>query len=635
MQGLRLRAVLLGAFLILANSYWLGYVEMIWHTAHLTTIAVPVNVLFLLLLLTWVNRVFFSVSPRRALTQSELLTVYAMVATGSAFVGHDFMPRLMGLIPHAFRYASTENDWDALFMRFLPRWLVVDDPAAVKAFYEGGARFFGEGCYRAWVAPLLAWSGVILLLMLSFLCLTVLLREQWVSRERLAYPLIQVATETTNDEGLLFRRRSLWLGLGLAFGLNLWNGVQYFAPNLPEIPVKRYDLLQYVTDRPWNAIGPTPLRFHPLLIGLSFLIPLDLSFSVVFFYLLRKIQYVVGSAFGVTIPGYPFLGEQGAGALLAVFVVGTWSARRHLGRILVRLRRPSHEKTRGEAISYRAAICLLVMAVGGLVGIFLASGMSLAGATAFLTVYFTIVIGLTRLRAELGPPIHAIGYVTPQYFLISTFGSRIWKPGNLTMLSLLNWLSGASYASFRTHAMPHQMEAFKLAERSRTENRAMFSALVIAGVVGVVGSLILYPVLITKEGVPGAAEQIHAGGTETYTFLASWMQSPRPPNLLASGVFLATFGANLGVFVLRSRFFWCPLHPGGYVIGVAPGTTDLLWFPMTLALGVKWTLLRFVGFNAYRRAMPLFLGFVLGEALGGGFWPLVGLVTRTTVYSWI
>lgn len=183
--------------------------------------------------------------------------------------------------------------------------------------------------------------------------------------------------------------------------------------------------------------------------------------------------------------------------------------------------------------------------------------------------------------------------------------------------------------------MPHQIEAFKLAERSGADNRAMFRALVVAGVVGVVGSLALYPALITREGVPAAAEQIHAGGTEAYAFLAGWIQSPRPPNPLALLVLAGTFAANLGVFSLRSRYFWCPLHPAGYVIGVAPGTTDLLWFPMAIALVVKWVLLRFVGFNAYRRAIPLFLGLALGEALGGGLWPLVSLFTRTTVYSWI
>ena len=59
-----------------------------------------------------------------------------------------------------------------------------------------------------------------------------------------------------------------------------------------------------------------PLRFHPYLIGFSFILPLDLAFSCAFFYLMKKVQLLVGSAVGIaTLQGYPFLGEQGAGAV--------------------------------------------------------------------------------------------------------------------------------------------------------------------------------------------------------------------------------------------------------------------------------------------------------------------------------
>ena len=40
-----------------------------------------------------------------------------------------------------------------------------------------------------------------------------------------------------------------------------------------------------------------------------------------------------------------------------------------------------------------------------------------------------IVVGLTRMRAELGPPIHAIGYLTPQYMIISLLGTRRLRGG--------------------------------------------------------------------------------------------------------------------------------------------------------------------------------------------------------------
>ena len=634
-QTIAKRAVLIGTVLIIANSYWIAYVEMIWHTAHLTTVAMSVNVMFGILAMTLLNIGVRRVFPRIALEPRDLLVVYSMLAVGSAFSGHDCIPRLMGLIPYAFRFATPENDWEALLFHHLPEWLVVKHPKTVTDFYEGEVNFFTEGYVQYWIVPILAWSAVIFLLMLIFLCLTALLRKQWIENEKLAYPIIQIPLEITTNRHI-FRNRLLWIGFGIAMGINLLNGLQFFFPVLPEIPVRKYNLNIYFTQKPWNAMGSTPLRFHPYLIGFSFILPLDLAFSCTFFYLLKKAQLLFGSTVGIaTLQGYPFFGEQGAGALLALLAIACWSGRKHFVSVMRQVIRPNSAEARTEAISPRSAVitlgvCLLLLAVFCVRG-----GMSLWAFAIFIGIYLAIVVGLTRMRAELGPPMHAIGYLTPQYMMISLLGTRRLRAGNLTMLSLLNWLSGASYASFRTHPMPEQLEAFKLAERTGIRNRTMFTVLVIASLVGILSSLILYPYAIYSEGVAAGSEQIHAGGADTYNFLSSWLVNPKPTDWLATSVLGLTFAANLGIMFLRSRFVWCPLHPAGYVIGVAPGTTDVIWFPLLLAMITKWLILKHGGINAYRKAVPFFIGLVLGEALMGCFWPLLSLVLRSAVYSWI
>ena len=70
------RAVLIGALLIIANSYWIAYVEMIWHTAHLTTVSLSVNVMFAVVMLTWLNMMVLRVYPQAALSQQDLLIIY-------------------------------------------------------------------------------------------------------------------------------------------------------------------------------------------------------------------------------------------------------------------------------------------------------------------------------------------------------------------------------------------------------------------------------------------------------------------------------------------------------------------------------------------------------------------------------
>ena len=93
-----------------------------------------------------------------ALSRQNMLVIYAVVAVGSTFSGHDNMPRLMGLMPYAVRFATPENEWAVLFFHHLPKWLVISDPRTVQACYEGDGNFFTEGYLVHWITPILSWS---------------------------------------------------------------------------------------------------------------------------------------------------------------------------------------------------------------------------------------------------------------------------------------------------------------------------------------------------------------------------------------------------------------------------------------------------------------------------------------------
>ena len=624
------RTVLIGCLLIVVNTYWLAYAEMLWHTAHLTTVALSINVLFSLLIVTWLNMIIRRVLPRAELSQQEMLIIFSMVAVGSAFTGHDNIPRLMGLMPYAHRFATLENDWRALFFHHLPDWLIISDSRTVQNFYEGNRNFFTDGYLTHWITPIFSWSIVVFLLMVIFLCLTTIIRRQWVENERLAYPIIQIPYEITTRSGGVFGKRLSVVGFSIPVVIGLINGLHGVIPNLPQI-ITDYDLNVYFTQKPWNALGSLPVRFNALMIGIAFLLPLDLLFSCVFFYFVNKAQLLIGSAAGLqSVPGYPFFGEQGAGALFALLLVACWIGRKHISHVFRQTVRSDRMQDATEPIPYRWSVITLCVCLLLLMGFCVRGGMSIWACAVFVGVYLSIVLGLARMRAELGPPVHGIGYVTPQYLIVSLFGTRHLRTPNLTMLSLLNWLSGASYASFRTHPMPDQLEAFKLANRTGIRNRTMFVVLIIASIVGIESSLLIYPYTIYKTGVAANAEQIHAGGLETYTFLSSWLINPRTTNWLAVIVLAAAFLFNLGVMFIRTRYMWCPLHPAGYVIGLAPNTPELIWFPLLVAMVARWLILKHGGIKAYRRAIPFFVGLAVGETLMSCIWAIRSVVFHTS-----
>ena len=158
----------------------------------------------------------------------------------------------------------------------------------------------------------------------------------------------------------------------------------------------------------------------------------------------------------------------------------------------------------------------------------------------------------------------------------------------------------------------------------------MLVVLLIASIVGIESNLLIYPYTIYKTGVAANAEQIHSGGLGTYTFLSSWLIKPEPTNWLAIAVLVSAFFFNLGVMFIRTRSIWCPLHPAGYVIGLAPNTLEVIWFPLPVAIIARWLILKHSGIKGYRRAIPFFVGLAIGETLMSCFWAIRSVVFHTT-----
>ena len=79
--------------------------------------------------------------------------------------------------------------------------------------------------------------------------------------------------------------------------MNIVNGFHFFVPVVPSFRIVPYDLGALFTTKPWDAIGYTPFTVSPFLVGLIFLIPLDITFScwVFFFYWKAQLVAEVGS----------------------------------------------------------------------------------------------------------------------------------------------------------------------------------------------------------------------------------------------------------------------------------------------------------------------------------------------------
>ena len=121
-------------------------------------------------------------------------------------------------------------------------------------------------------------------------------------------------------------------------------------------------------------------------------------------------------------------------------------------------------------------------------------------------------------------------------------------------------------------------------------------------------------------------------GKQFFGRLRNWIYRPSnadPVKLLFMGV---GFSFMVMLVYMRVRFFWLPLHPLGYAMASNQEMSDL-WAPILICLLLKWLILKYGGIRSYRRAVPFFLGLVLGDHLMGIAWSLLSVALNVDMYQ--
>ena len=636
-----LRATLIGIFLIPFNSYWVLHLSYIWDSNRPTSLALLFNVLFTLLVLIGFSTILRRLRPSLAFTQSELLTIYAMLCQASVFAGRDMLQVLVPLMGNGFWYATTENEWTQLFHQHLPEWLVVGEQEVLRGFYEGESTFYLQTHIDAWLLPTLIWVGFCLVIGVTMLCLNVLLRKQWQEHERLTYPIAQLPYEITRAASnvgrmptashLFFNRRMMVVGLSIAALLNLLYSLHQIDPAFPTIPLYHGFRL---AEKPWSAMNNPGFRisFFPFAIGVGFLIPLDLGFSCWFFHLFWHFQRIIGDMFGWrSAIGFPREMAQIRGVWIALFLWTLWMGRAHVKVVLQTIfgRISGTASDEGEAMRYRTA------GIGVLVGFILIlafclkAGMSLWFAILFFALYFAMSITITRIRAELGPPAHDLYNAGPDLLLTDALGTRRIGNRSLSVMSLFFWLNHLSY---RAHPMPHQLEGLKLAHQTRFNPSQLIWVMAIAIFVGALSAAWGHLHLSYQVGLEQARSWY---ARAAFNRLAGWLYNPTETSLSGMLYTAGGFGFAVSLLLLRWRFVQWPLHPVGYVVS-SWWTFTGLWFPLLISWIIKRVLLSTGGVRLYRRSIPFFIGLVIGDVIVASIISILGLIFdfRVVYLSW-
>ncbi len=623
------RAVVIGLLLIPPNAAFVmhGY---IWGESRPATVSLFFNVVATLLVVVALNALLRRISARWALRQGELLTVYAMLSVATAVCGLDQLQTMVPVVAHPFWHATPENDWENLFLQDMPEWLTVTDPDALWAYYDSHEPLLATPYWRPWVKPAALWSAFSFTLIFVMLCLNTLFRRNWVEEAKLSYPIVQLPLEMTSERRNIFKDKLLWIGFALAFVVDAFNGFHLIFPKIPSLLGERgarYDLGRMVRERPWNAIGWTPLNVFPFAVGLAFFIPLDLAFSCWAFYILWKFVRIFSVSVGWgNLPRAPWIDEQSFAAYLALAGFCLWSSRKHIAAALASVLGRRRMDDAQEPMPYSWAVWGVVGGVAALMVFCLQAKMTFWPALAFLVLYLGISIAVARIRAELGSPVHDLHKIGPEAVITEIAGPTALGTNNLIVYSYF-WSFNRAH---RSHPMPHQIEAMKLASVTNTDQRGLAMAMTAAvGLALVVGWAILLDAFFRYGG-----EGWMWKGRETFSRLQSWLITPRETNWYSVGAMV--WGAMFTVFLtwMRTRYVWWPLHPAGFAVS---GSWSMALFAPSILVSwlAKALILHYGGMTAFAPASTLFMGLILGEFVAGTGWGVAGILMHRRMYNFL
>jgi len=642
------RSILVSLLLAAVFGYCIPVVDFKFSNTFLGAMHMPAGAIAVLLaLLLVVNPLLKLLSRRLSFSRNEILTVYITCLFSTLVPGRGaenfFVPNILS----SFYFATRENKWLDFLTPYLKPWMTpalnpnrTYNAAPVEGWYTGLRA--GEPIpWELWLKPLLAWSALILAIQVMHACLAVLLRAQWAEREALAFPLLRLPLEMTEDTdslgaaharlGAFFQNPLVWCGFGVSVAIEMLNGLSLYFPNVPAFPLS-LPTGPLFTEAPWNQMGTVQMQVFPAIVGISFLLTSEVSFSLWFFHLFSKAQYMVSYLIGfppaaldspLWTRGWAkgFIGYQQVGALLAYVAILGWVGREHWKHVARRAlgRAAAQPSEQSEALSYPVAFWGAALAMIFILGWSVAAGIRLDVAILLWAFYLAVSLALTRLVAEAGLLFVQTGWMAlgPLAFLVGAGPGHLIDAASAAPASMV---SSSIMLDMRGFLMPSFLQGFKLAHDRKIPARPLLKliagCILISFCVGLVtiirlgyavGGLQLAKWWATAAGSQPAIHAVaFARGIETNYFV----------NWCWVGVGAV---ATWGMMAARARLTWFPLHPIGLVMCV-PFAMHAMWLSIFLGWSAKVLITRFGGTDSYRKVIPLFLGLALGDIVMVVFW---------------
>ncbi len=628
------RAILIGLTLVILQTAITPYNDYYLQGTDIAGNHFPLGAVFILIFLTlFVNPILKKVLPRAMLNPKELIVIWVMMVVSSAIPSKGMIGFLLPYLAAPVYFATPENEWAESLHSHFPEWLIVWDKQAVTNFYEGESSV----PWILWMKPILVWSAFILLFYCVTICVSIIIRKQWVERERYVFPLVSIPVEmvqqTSGNINLngFFRKRLIWIGFGIAAAFHLLNGLHEYFPAIPSIP-NRYDLYTPFTERPWIVMRWWPqFRFflYFSVIGITYFLATEISFSCWFFFLFFKLQYIIINAFAIPISPWISARGQTMAAYVIMVIAFLINSRAHIKDIILKSFQSSTSMIddADEVLSYRSAFFGGIISFLLLTALCVYAGMSFWVACSIIILFLIASTALSWMVVNGGMLLIQAPMYPVEYFEIIT-GSRIINANSLALLGFQRVMM----RDWGGILMPSVLHGFKAADPVGIKRKSLFFVMAISIVVAIGVSYVASLPLIYEKGGLNLQHGPFVGAPRYFNHMVSLIQYPKDPKMSEAYSMLLGAGITSFLLIMQRQFMWWQIHPIGYVMG-AVYSSYFLWSCMFVGWLLKYLILKTGGIGYYRRLRPVFMGLIIGEFGIIGAWMVLGIFTGVNYHN--
>lgn len=655
-QAVTARAVGIGLALSVVMNLAMGYNDGYLRNTPFTGNHFPVvpfaTLGFLVLV---VNAALRKWTKVRGLAAGELLLIWGMLGVAGGIGSAGLMRYFPSWMVSPAYYAGEKTEYADTILRHIPDWMLVShdpDDRAVTGYMEGMTG--GEAIpWGRWAAPMAGWFSFVLLLYCVTFALSSMFYRQWAEHERLVFPIVHLPVELAKAaEGrealnAFLRNPVTWIGFAIPAVIHAMNELNQHLPLVPSVPLGWW-IGGLFPDRPWSELNLQSASIYFMVVGLTFLLTLEVAFSFWFFYVLYRLSYVFVAWLGAGGTGFwadwPYKSTifpiAGAQIVLAAFLF--WAAR-HFLRAWLKRAWAGRRDPDLDPFAPRVALVLVAGGFAGMIGWMLYAGVQWWVAAAAIAIFVAGVLVTSRIVAESGllfvnnnvVPYDMVAGLVPSGFLSGISVNALLMQKAVVMADarelMLPYLLNGTRA---VHAAAPESESGSARRGSNLGKVLAVFAVTAAVAVGVAA----YGRISTGYKYGGInldpwsnvwGPDWYLGETHRQMSLDRDYEWVKAGEVKVVPVNAAQVGAGAllaaGLLWMRASFLWWPLHPFGLAL-CAAWSTSVIWFSIFLGWLAKAAIMSFGGAGAYRKAMPFFLGMVLGEALVAGLLLVVSLV---------